>query len=183
MNPKNYLSSAEQRARAILDAYGSLADAWPANERQTTLDCIARSPFLQDYRAQLAELDLRIAAAQYDAVIATPSINTLQQRILFSLPIQSHLSANKKHLNRRSAIFNWPLSTRFAMTLASLLLLAILLDQYRPSHIPQTHLPASASLAAWTWYDVTGQNLPSRQASSTLTITDLIDTGLNQNGG
>ena len=63
-----YLSSAERRARAILDAYGSWPECWPDNERQTTLECIAHSAALQQYQSQIVDLDLRIQSAQASAL-------------------------------------------------------------------------------------------------------------------
>lgn len=179
---QSFLSSAEHRARVILDAYGSQPEAWPVNERQAILDCLARSAILQRYRAQLEELDDRIASAQSDA-LRHGDTRALQQRILSQLPGQFRPAGSDKPALRKSSAFGWLHSPRLAVALASVLLLVVILGTH---HIPPTPRPqatASASFAAWTWYDITGQDLQQKQSSSSASMTDLIDMDLNQAGG
>lgn len=180
---QSYLSSAEHRTRVILDAYGSKSDAWPDDERQATLECIARSPILQHYRAQLETLDQQIAAAQSDALASNANIMKLQQRILSSLPAQTSTAAINNSSLHKSEENVWFRRRRLAVALASVLLLVLLLSQHLTPPTHRTRVPASASFAAWSWYDITGQDLPSKQPSSTLSMTDLIDMEINQDGG
>ncbi len=176
-----YLSSAERRAREILEAYGSSPSCWPAEERQTTLDCIALSPALQLYRAQLAELDQRIQAEQAATLLRIGDAEALQQRILAQLPAQSGTSASDKtRLGQR--LLRWLVMPRFAFALTSVAVLAVIMMMPRSPSIdvpPQT----TSQYAAWSWYDITGQDLPATSATSTLTMTDFIDLELDEDGG
>lgn len=180
---QNYLSSAEQRARAILDAYGSWPASWPADECQATLDCIALSPALQRYQAQLENLDLRIHAAQSAAQPATTEIQALQQRILASLPTPANTRRSPVPASNWRRLSDWLRLPRHALALVSIAILAIVLSMHRPATVVNPRPPAVTSFAAWSWYDITGQELPTRDATTALTMTDLVDLEINEDGG
>ena len=177
-----YLSSAEYRARAILDAYGSRPEHWPDDEREATLECIAHSAELQQHQSALAELDRRIESAQAHAMPAPAEIRALQQRILASLPAHAANPATAPRLSAWQLLRNWLVTPRFAIALSAFAVLVMLLG------IPRTHAPvvppqAAGQFEAWSWYDITGQDLPDASAPATLTMTDLIDLELNEDGG
>lgn len=177
---QNYLSSAERRAMAILDAYGSRPEHWPVEERQTTLSSIARSNNLQRYQARLEDLDLRIEAAQTASIPSSREVQALQQRILASLPNTSR-SAFEIHGWQR--LRDWLMAPRHAVALAALAVLAIVLaTPHSPTHIAAKQ-SANSAYAAWSWYDVTGQNLaPVKHTTTALTMTDFINLEIDQDG-
>ncbi|MEJ2360731.1 MAG: hypothetical protein P8Z75_04780 [Gammaproteobacteria bacterium] len=181
---QNYLSSAEQRSRAILDAYGSWPAAWPDDERQATLDCIAQSPALQHYQLHIQTLDTQIHRAQTDALSAEAEITALQQRILTNLPV--HTRGHRRffpasgRLPRLFSQFHLP---RYTLALAGMMILILAMTLHHAAPVVTTNPPAEAAFAAWSWYDITGQELPARQTSTALTMTDLIDLETGQVGG
>jgi hypothetical protein len=178
----NYLSSAERRARAILDAYGSWPVCWPAAERQATRDCIAHSTALQHYQAQIAYLDKCIQSEQATALQPPADVLALQQRILASLPAQPSTQANSSTASVGKRIIDWLLPPRFALALAGIAVLAIVM--LVPRTQPHVNFKQAASpYEAWTWYDVTGQELPVATSTAALTMTDLIDLEVNEDGG
>lgn len=182
MNP-NHLSSAEQRARAILDAYGSNPNQWPPAEVQPTLDCLANSPTLQQYQAQIAPLDMIIQSEQQLTLQEFGNQSPLQQRILATLPPQSPAhDANFANSSAWRRILDWLVMPRFAIAIASAAVLAIaLLVTQAPQQ--QTMALASNEFDAWAWYDITGQELPEQTTATTLTMMDLIDLEVYEDDG
>jgi len=178
-----YLSSAERRAREILEAYGSSPTCWPAEERQATLDCIAHSPALQQYQAQLADLDQCIRAELAATLSQASDVAALHQRILARLPAQSTGQIpGKTALWHR--VFNWLATPRFAFALTGFLVIAVAMMMPRsPSPLPGLSPQATAQYADWSWYDITGQDLPAASSTTSLTMTDLIDLELDEDGG
>lgn len=182
MNP-NHLSAAEQRARTILDAYGSRPEQWPHAERQATLACITRSSALQHYQAQLAQLDRLIESEQHLSLAQTTNQASLQQRILDQLPCQASISpAVFPVATSWRRIIDWFVSPRFALAATSIAVLAIfLLIPLSPPR--QTMHTVSTEFESWAWYDVTGQELPAASTTSMLTMMDLIELEVNEDGG
>jgi hypothetical protein len=181
MNPKSP-SSAEQRAYAILDAYGSWPECWPAEERQDTLECLAHSPLLQRYQAQSAELDRRIQSEQATALPTQAEVHTLQQRILASLPAQAGGQALTLHTSSLwQRLFPWLVTPHFALALAGLAVLAIVIGLPH-STPPSVYKYPSNQYEAWSWYDITGQDLPVATTTASLTMTDFIDLEIDDNG-
>lgn len=180
---QNHLSSAEQRARAILDAYGSNPNQWPQAEVQPTLDCIANSPALQQYQAQVAQLDMRIESEQQATLQEFGDQSPLHQRILATLPAQlpaHHASFATSSAWRR--IIDWLVTPRFAIAIASTAVLAIALLMPQAPQQQSTEL-ASNEFDAWAWYDITGQELPEPTTAATLTMMDLIDFEVYEDDG
>ena len=177
-----YLSSAERRARAILDAYGSWPECWPDNERQTTLECIAHSAALQQYQSQIVDLDLRIQSAQASALPRQADVLALQQRILARLPASSggRDSAGTRSIYKR--IIDWFITPHFAVALTGIAVLTIvMLHQHMLSTAPSK--PATSAYEAWAWYDITGQDLAVANTASSLTMTDFLGLEDNEDGG
>lgn len=177
----NYLSVTERRARAILETYGSAPASWPEDARQLTLECIAHSPVLQRYQAQIADLDRRIQSAQAAALPSTTEVLALQQRILATLPAQTRPQANARTQRIRKSIIDWLLTPRFALALTGLAVLAIVV--LWPQPLPPVLQPqASSQYEAWSWYDITGQELSVANSNTSLTMTDWIDLETNEDG-
>ena len=175
-----YLSSAERRARAILDAYGSRPAAWPADERQVTLECIAHSPALQQYQTELADLDQRIQSEQAAALPAQADVLALQQRILARLPVQAETSVTKT-MPRWQHVRAWLARPRPAIALAGLAVLAIVMLMPRPQP-PAISSQVAGQYETWSWYDITGQDLPAANTTTALTMTDLLDLEMDEDG-
>lgn len=177
---QNYLSSAERRAMAILDAYGSRPEHWPSEERQATLNSIARSGRLQRYQVRLEDLDLCIEAAQVASLPSAHEVQVLQQRILASLPNTAGTTFETRGWQR---LFNWLITPRYAVALAALTVLAIVLAMpHSPTHVA-TQQTANSAYARWSWYDVTGQDLaPAKHTPAALTMTDFINLEIDQDG-
>lgn len=177
-----YLSSAERRARAILDAYGSWPECWPDIERQATLECIAHSVTLQQYQSQIADLDLRIQSEQAAALPRQADVFALQQRILASLPAGSggRVSAGTRSIYKR--IIDWFITPHFAVALAGIAVLTVVMLQ---QHVQPTtpSEPATNAYEAWAWYDITGQDLAVANTASSLSMTDWIGLEDSEDGG
>lgn len=174
---QNYLSSAERRAIAILDAYGSRPAHWPDEERQATLDSITRSASLQRYQAQLEDLDLRIESAQATSLPSAHDVHALQKRILASLPIKSSTprASGWRHL------LDWLKTPRYAVALSVLTILTIILATPHSPSVVTTQQTGNSTYAAWSWYDITGQDLPAaKHTTVALTMTDFINLEIGQ---
>ena len=173
------LSSAERRARAILDTYGSQPANWPVAERQATLNCIARSSVLQIHQTQVAELDNRIHAEYAESLPQHREVLALQQRILAAVPVQTGThSARIKPVWKR--LGHWLCNPPFVAALASVAVLAIVMLWLRT---PPSGTQQETNLyQAWSWYDITGQDLPAATASSALTMTDWVELDVNEDG-
>jgi len=177
---QNYLSSAERRAMAILDAYGARPEHWPSEERQATLDSIARSASLQRYQVRLEDLELCIEAAQAASLPSAHEVHALQQRILASLPNTAGTAFGTRGWQR---LFDRLITPRYAVALAALTVLAIVLAvPHSPTHLA-TQQTANSAYASWSWYDVTGQDLaPAKHTTAALTMTDFIDLEIEPDG-
>lgn len=179
----NLLSAADQRTLAVLNAYGSNPAHWPPDERTRTLDCIARSPQLQHYQAEIARLDVCIANAQETSLDQIGMPARLQERILAQLPAQTsqHAASSSSDSGWRKYLA-WLIAPRLAIAYASLILLAIVLL------LPHSSPPGKPALAsnefeAWAWYDITGQELPTPGMPASLTLMDLVDPDVTEDGG
>lgn len=182
MNP-NYLSSAERRAYAVLAAYGSKPAAWPEAERESIRECVARSPALQRYQSQHEELDACIDSAQAAALPANSELHVLQQRILASLPAQATAGSKLAPVPGWMRIASWLITPRHSLALVAIMALAVFLNLHHSPSLMTSDSGGASSYAAWSWYDITGQELPAKQATSSLTMSDLINLELDQDGG
>lgn len=178
---RQYPSSLERRTRAILDAYGSSPACWPADERQQTLDCIEQSPELRAYQAELEELDRLIESDQGMQRAQLASIDNLQQRILERLAAKT-VSKPSPPTQRRQPLRNWLQRPRLALALSGFAVMAMVVVtlQIRQPATPHQDL---ASYEAWSWYDITDQDLPASANTNTLSMTDLIDLETGEDGG
>lgn len=174
---REFLSSAERRAHAILDAYGSQPQCWPEAERQHTLDCIAGSVELQAYLTHVKQLDAHIHSARDTDMPSRQEVYALQQRILSSLPTQA---TSPSASSRQSGNFlQWLLMPRLSFALLGTALLALVFIVHNPApHTTTTS--ATTSYAAWSWYDITGQELSPSSRTTAMTMTDLVDLEMDQ---
>jgi len=177
----HYLSSLERRSRAILDAYGSSPASWPAEERQQTLECIAHSAALQAYQAQLAKLDQRIRCERDFGQAQVADVFTLQQRILKQLPANP-VTITPRRKPRWQSLHNWLMTPRLVAALSVLGVVALIL---LAPHVRQPMLTPQAlnGYEAWSWYDITGQELATVNKPTAMTMTDLIDLETGEDGG
>lgn len=177
----NYLSSAERRARTILDAYGSSPARWPTEERQQTQECIAHSTALRAYQAQLAELDQLIQCECDVEQAQVADVSALQQRILNLLPAKPiALTRRSKPLWQR--LHNSLFTPRLVAALSVLAVVAVIL---LAPHARQPMLSPQAlnGYEAWSWYDITGQELATVNKPTAMTMTDFIDLETDEDGG
>ncbi|MBI1425069.1 MAG: hypothetical protein GC149_16605 [Gammaproteobacteria bacterium] len=181
MKPK-FLSPAEHRAYAILEAYGSWPECWPVEERQTTRESIAHSPQLQRYQTDIADLDQRIQAEQAAALPTQAEVLNLQQRILTSLPASTTPMRADRIIKRDRFLRRWWSTPRLALALASAALIAIVIH-VSPTTPPLNDTATGNQYEAWAWYDITDQDLPAANNSTTVSMTDLIDLEIGEDGG
>lgn len=130
---------------------------------------------------QLAGLDRRIQAGQAAALAQHADVHALQQRILDLLPATS-CTQEPGIPSFWQRMVGWPDTPRFALALAGLAVFALvmIMPQSQP---PGVSPRAAAQYEAWSWYDITGQDLPASNDSTALTMTDLIDLEVDQDGG
>jgi len=164
---RNIPRSAEDRTREIIDAYGTCPAQWPTAEREATLESLAHSQPLQAYRAQHEDLDRHLADAQALTAPTAHEVQALQRRILASLPAQGTRSW------RWPGLPEWLNPPRLALAgIGILALMLVSLLHYTPGPAPGQ---PDSGYEAWTWYDITGQELSGGQTSAGMSMTEFID--------
>lgn len=177
--PYTQTSVTETRVRELLDAYGSNPAAWPAEEREAALAVLSRSAALQAHQAHVSTLDNIIAQ---DRAVQIQNIGTphaLQQRILAGLPVRSQhpVHAHGFWQNLFASLF----TPRLAFALATFMAVAVMV---------YLQIPPDAQLAnhnnefeQWAWYDITDQTLGNQGEVASLSMMDLIELEINEDGG
>jgi hypothetical protein len=161
----------EERARALLEAYGGNPDAWPAEQRQAMSARIAASAELQRARAGHRQLDGLLENDRAAAAIDHAGSSDLAARILAQLPDQpwSSSASGRGWLNR----LRWPLTQPlWAAATAVAVIVGLVMLQTAPG--PSSERSPSMAFEEWAWQDITGQSLD-HKTDPQLDVLDLIE--------
>lgn len=177
--PYTQTSVTETRVRELLDAYGSDPANWPTVEREAALVVLSRSAALQAHRAHVSTLDNIIAQ---DRAVQIQDIGTplaLAQRILAGLPVRSQRPAHAHGFGQN--LIASLLSPRLAFALATIMAVAVMVYLQPP---PDAQLAShNNEFEQWAWYDITGQSLGNQSEVAALSMMDLIEFEISEDGG
>ncbi|GMQ96564.1 MAG: hypothetical protein BMS9Abin15_0237 [Gammaproteobacteria bacterium] len=167
----------QERAEAILHAYGGNPDRWPANERTAVLERIKKSGQLLSLQHNARSLDNLIAKDAGETSMSAPETEVIAARINNSLPAQQ---------DAMGALFTFfqqfmhrqPRFVQAGIGIAFLVLVMVII--LPTNNRPTGHPTGQAAFEQWVWEDITGQSLTPNDYIAELTFMDLVDLEVDE---
>jgi len=167
----------QERAEAILHAYGGDPDCWPANERTAVLEQIKKSGQLQSLQHNARSLDNLIAEDVEKTCMPVPGTEAIAARINNSLPAQQDTVGALFTFFQQ--FMHWqPRFVQAGIGIAFLVLVMVLI--LPANNRPTGHPTGQAAFEQWVWEDITGQPLTSNDYMAELTFMDLVDLEVDE---